>query len=71
MLVDYDVIRKTLPLLDRKNVAVGLEVLSLVDLLLFNANRKGQVRTRCRLVSQYPGLGLYYSYIILLLRLGY
>ena len=50
-LIDYAVFRKTLPLLSRKNVAVGLEVLSLVDLLLFNANNKAQVCTTCNILN--------------------
>ncbi len=40
---DYGLVKKSLPLLARKDSTVGMEVMALIDVMLFNANRNVQV----------------------------
>ncbi len=40
---DYGLIKKSLPLLARRDSTVGMEVMALIDVMLFNANRNVQV----------------------------
>ena len=40
---DYNVLKKVVPLLARTNQEISMEVLCLVDALLFNANKRVQV----------------------------
>ena len=41
--VNYGIVKKIAPLLARKNSQLGMEVMALFDVMLFNANKNVQV----------------------------
>ena len=41
--VNYGIVKKISPLLARKNSQLGMEVMALFDVMLFNANKNVQV----------------------------